>query len=500
VESLKAGGLRPSVGLEIHARLVTRRKLFCGCPSVADAVDNSAICPVCMGLPGTLPVFNEDVLEPAVRLGLALGCAIQPVSRFDRKHYFYPDLPRNFQITQLERPLGLGGLFAIPRGDGGDELRVRIRRIHLEEDAGRLAAGPVPGMVGVDLNRAGAPLVEIVTEPDLDDGAAARAWVLRLRQLMVHLGVCDGAFESGSLRCDANVGFVAREGRGGAVGAGAWTELKNLNSPGAIQRAVDHEIARLSRRIGSLDAMRRETRAWDAAAARTVLLRVKEGSPDYRYFREPDLPDVVLQQAWIADQAARLPESPLDRERRWRERWGLAAADAAALGREPAVADYFEAVASALAGEPGGVGSPAQAARLAARWVLTEILAFWQGVGIDPDPCPVPAGKLASLLGLLAAERISGKAAKGVLEALRADPEADPPALVRDLGLEMIVDPDRIRTWCREVIAAHPAEAASLASGKTGLLEFLAGRVLAKSEGRASPPLVKNILRALISR
>ncbi len=478
--------LIPSVGLEIHVRLQTSTKLFCACPNQAHAVCNSLICPVCMGLPGSLPVLSEDAVRCGLQVALALGARVNRRSAFDRKHYFYPDLPRNYQITQYAHPLAEGGRLAI----GGVEFR--IRRLHLEEDAARILAGPRAGTVAVDLNRAGAPLLEIVTEPARVTGAQARTWLQGLRRLLRYLEVSDGSLEDGSMRCDANVGFVTASGRNHRW-RGPWSELKNLNSPGMISRAVDHEIGRLGSLVAQGTAPVRETRSWDRGAGRTRLLRSKEETRDYLYLPEPDLPSVSVTQEQLARLAAKLPELPEARQERLRGQHHLATDAVFTLCRHRVLADYFEATVGALAAQ--GV---ARGARPAANWILTEVAGRWDTSALRPEPFPVPPASLADLLQLLADGKISRPTAKQVFAALLADPSATPLDVAGTMGLDEVADEDQLVVWCRQVLDQSAAAVASWRSGKAGALEHLLGRVMALSGGRADPVRVREMLLGLL--
>jgi aspartyl-tRNA(Asn)/glutamyl-tRNA(Gln) amidotransferase subunit B len=468
-----------TIGLEIHVRLRTATKLFCPCANEADAPPNTRICPVCMGLPGALPVLADRAVDLAVRAALGLGAQVARRSVFARKHYFYPDLPRNYQITQHSRPLARGGGFAA----GG--VAVRIRRLHLEEDAGR-SRHRRGGPTAVDLNRAGTPLVEIVTEPDLRSGETARAWLKELRRRLVFLGVTDGRMQDGSLRCDANVGFAD---------VGVLTELKNLNSFRAVARAVDHEAARLRRLAAGTAALVRTTRAWDEGAGRTHLLRTKETVPDYRYLEEPDLPALLVAGRRLERLAAALPPGPGQREQELRAR-GVAAAAAAELCREPWLAAYATDVLDRL---QAGAG-PAAAARLAAlaaSWIRTEVLRDVP----DPEAAPpaVAPGPLAGLLGLLAAGDITRPVAKAIHARLQAGDPRSPRRIVAEERLEPLADPVAIRQLCRTALAAHPAEAAALRAGRVRLREFFVGQVLQLSGGRARPEVVGRELAAVLA-
>ncbi len=517
------------VGLEIHARLRTRSKLFCACAADYGAPPNSRTCPVCLGLPGSLPVLNGRAVELALRVALAVGARPAPRSAFARKSYFYPDLPRNYQITQYERPLAVGGALAL--GAGPRRRRVRIERLHLEEDAGRLlhgGGGPAAAPTRVDLNRAGTPLLEIVTAPDLRDGEEAAELLRRLRRLLLHLEACDGNLEEGSLRCDANVSLGGDDAPGGGAaasvrpGAGAGrppgappglVEIKNLNSFGALRRAVAHEIERQGAVLAAGGRIERQTRGWDATGARTVFLRSKERAHDYRYFPEPDLPPLVVAEALVERVARSLPEPPEERARRLAREHGLSRERADLLCETPELAGYFEAVAADLAGGrgdgPGGAGkggpaaegssrsADAAAGRLVAGWLATEVLGHLRRAGLTVESLPVPPGRMARLLRLIRDGVVSRRAAREVLAAMLATGQ-EPEALVRSLGLERTDDPAELTAAAAAVLAAHPDEVAAYLRGRRGLLAFFMGRLMGRTEGRADPQAARRALLDLL--
>jgi aspartyl-tRNA(Asn)/glutamyl-tRNA(Gln) amidotransferase subunit B len=483
--------LTPTIGLEIHVRLDTGRKLFCHCTYDFGAPANARTCPVCLGLPGSLPVLDQAAVDLALRVGVALGCRINPVSEFDRKNYFYPDLPRNYQITQFERPLLTGGRLDVP----GQEATVRLRRIHLEEDAGRsLEAASVSGQpprLGVDANRAGAPLLEIVTEPDLTSGAQARRWLGNLLQTLEYLEVCDGKMAEGSLRCDANVGFEVAGGRAGR--AGPLTEIKNLNSFRFIAQALDHEIQRLGALISGGGQPEVQTRSWDAAAGCTRFMRRKEATLDYRYFPEPDLPPLVVAPARI--QAARLaqPELPQARRDRFIRQYGLAPENASTLCRTRQLADYFESCTAAVDGQLGG--DLAGAAAASASWVLGPVLRECGGREQGTMGTVAPPDRLAEVVALLARGSVSQGVARDLFQRLVDEgPAFSPGETVIKEGLQRIQDEAVIRQWCGQVVAQFPEQAAAVTAGKAAVLEFLVGQVMKLGKGRADPETVRREL------
>ena len=465
--------LSPVIGLEIHVRLATRTKLFCGCPNDADASPNSLTCPVCLGLPGALPVLNASAVELATRLGLALGADVAPVSRFDRKSYFYPDLPRNYQITQADRPLCLGGALGFDVADG--PRKVRLERIHLEEDAGKSVHGD-DGM-RIDLNRAGAPLAEIVTRPEVGDPEAAAALLRELRRLVRFLGVSDGDMERGHLRCDANVSLRGEDGR-----PGPRVELKNLNSLRGVRRALDHEIDRLA----TCPSPRPETRGWDAARGVSYPQRAKESAADYRYFPEPDLPPLRVTAADVAAIRETLPESPRSREARYVE-LGLGAETAAVLCETPDRVAYYEALAEAL-GDP----------RAAARWTAGELRRLCAESGLGAAAFPVRPGATADLLRRVAEGELSPRAAKTVF-ALMAAEGLDAATLIAREGLARLDDPASLAALVERLVAEYPDQVAAFRAGKTGLADWFVGRVMAATQGRADPQLAADVVRAALA-
>jgi aspartyl-tRNA(Asn)/glutamyl-tRNA(Gln) amidotransferase subunit B len=467
----------PRIGLEVHVQLRTRTKLFCADRVEFGAPPNTLVCPVCLGLPGALPVTNARAVELAVRAALGLGCAVQRWSRFDRKSYFYPDLPRGYQVTQHAAPLAAGGSLTVPPGRAGTApVVVRIRRVHLEEDAGRLVHDRIAGATAVDCNRAGVPLLEIVTEPDLREPAAVRAFLDLLKQTLQYLDVSDCDMEKGSLRVDANVSLdVGRP-------AGARTELKNLNSFSGVERAVAWEIRRQRAVVAAGDRVAAETLLWDARHGEARSMRSKEENHDYRFFPEPDLPPLAIDAALIEHQTARLPELPAAREARFRDAYGLSAQDAAVLVARRDVADYFEAVAAA-AGD----------ARAAAVWVMTDVLAWMNRTGRTLADMPVTAAALAELLRLVADGGISRAAARPLFREM-AETGGSAAQLARHHGVEQVSDEQSLGVWVDSVLAAFPEEAARCRAGEARLQAFLMGRVMERSGGRADPRRAAELL------
>jgi aspartyl-tRNA(Asn)/glutamyl-tRNA(Gln) amidotransferase subunit B len=471
----------PAIGLEIHAQLLTRTKMFCGCPVRFGAPPNSSTCPVCLGLPGALPVLNTHAVDLAVMAGLALGCDVQEFSEFARKNYFYPDLPKGYQITQYDHPLATGGQLALADSDGVHE--VRILRLHLEEDAGKSihdAGGASASATWLDFNRSGVPLVEIVTGPDLRSGAHAASLFRQLREVLVALQVNDGNMEEGSLRCDANVSVRPQ----GADRLGVKVEIKNLNSFRFLQRAIDYEITRQTGVLAQGSLVRAETRLWDAAAERTEPMRSKEGSEDYRYFPEPDLPGLVVASARVRAIRERLPELPEARRVRFEARYGLSGPLAAVLAESIALGEYFEIVAA----ESGD-------ALAAAEWMRGELLRRLAESGLELGAVPLAPRALGRLIRMVSAGALSHQAAKKVFGLMFATGD-DPEPIVEREGLAQLSDPETLAALVREVVEAHAGPAAQYRAGKRSVLGFLVGAVMRASAGRANPQLVEEMLKS----
>ncbi len=461
------------VGLEVHVQLGTRTKAFCGCSTEFGDPPNQNTCPVCLALPGALPVLNERAVELAVRAALALGATVRPRSIFARKNYFYPDLPKGYQISQAEWPLATGGLVELDDGTSP-----RITRLHMEEDAGKSVHDRYPGMTAVDLNRSGVPLIEIVGEPDIRSTAQAAAYLKALREILVHAGVSDCSMERGSLRVDANVS--AR--RIGEPTFRPRTEIKNVNSFSNVERALALEFARHVATYEQGGAIHQQTMLFDAVRQEVRAARSKEGSHDYRYFPEPDLPPLELDAAWIERQRDALPELPAARRARYASAFGLAPADVAALAADPAIAGYFEAVAR-----------DAGDAKAAANWVLGEVLAALNASGGTIDAFAVDAARLGALIRLVRGGDVSSTAAKTVFQAMLTDAAA-PRELAERAGLLQVGDDAALERWIDEVWAERPAEAGRFAAGERKLQGVLVGLVMKKSKGRADPKKVNDLL------
>jgi aspartyl-tRNA(Asn)/glutamyl-tRNA(Gln) amidotransferase subunit B len=460
------------IGLEIHAQLLTASKIFCGCSTSFGAPPNTHVCPVCLGMPGALPVLNRAAVDDAIRAALALGCTIHERSIFARKNYFYPDLPKGYQISQYEEPLATDGEM-----DG-----VGIIRVHLEEDAGKSLHEGFPDSsrkTYVDYNRSGVPLIEIVTKPDLRSAAGAAEFFSRLRAVLVWLGVNDGNMEEGSLRCDANVSV--RPASAHALGTKA--EVKNLNSFRFLQKALEHEIARQIEVVSDGGRVVQETRLWDSAAGRTVSMRSKEEAHDYRYFPEPDLPPVVVDAARIQTIGASMPELPDARRRRFVEQYAIPEYDAGQLTQTRALADYFESTVAA--------GAPA---KLASNWIMGELARKLKEENRTVEDPPLTPGRLAGLIALVNAGTISSSIGKDVFEKMIASGRGADEIVGAD-GLAQLDDEASIIALIADVLAKNADAVAQYRGGKMSTFGFLVGQVMKAAAGKANPKRVNDLLR-----
>lgn len=479
------------IGLETHCQLSTETKIFCSSSTEFGADPNTHVDPVCLGLPGTLPVLNQKVLEYAVKAGLALNCQIAPYSKFDRKQYFYPDLPKNYQISQYDLPIAEHGWLEIEIVDkqgNATRKRIGITRLHMEEDAGKLVHAGADRLAGsayslVDYNRAGVPLVEIVSEPDIRTGQEAAEYAKELRRIVRYLGISDGNMQEGSLRCDVNVSVRPV----GQKAFGTKVEIKNMNSFNAIQRAIEYEIERQIEAIATGEPIVQETRLWEEGSQRTISMRSKEGSSDYRYFPEPDLTPIVVSEEQRESWREELPELPAQKRHRYETELGLSAYDAQVLTDERAVAEYFEATVTA-----GGD------VKQAANWIMGDIAAWLKNEKQSIENLALKPAELAELVGLIVNGTISGKIAKDILPELLTE-GGSPKALVDRKGLVQISDQGAIKTLIEEVLAAHPAELEQYRAGKTKLKGFFVGQLMKKSGGRVDPKLTNQLLEELLN-
>ncbi|MGD9505205.1 MAG: Asp-tRNA(Asn)/Glu-tRNA(Gln) amidotransferase subunit GatB [Syntrophobacteraceae bacterium] len=467
----------PVIGLEVHAQLSTKSKIFCGCSTTFGAGPNTHTCPVCLGLPGSLPVLNRQVVEFTIKMALATHCDIANYSRFARKNYFYPDLPKGYQISQYELPIAEHGWVDIDSESGSK--RIRLTRIHMEEDAGKLVHDESHPMSYVDLNRTGVPLMEIVSEPDIRSPEDAAEYLRKLRDILRYLDICDGNMEEGSMRCDANISLrpVGREA------LGVRTELKNMNSFRNVQRALEFEIRRQRALLERGEPVVQETRLWDAGRNVTISMRGKEEAHDYRYFPDPDLAPVLVDKEWIDAVRGTLPELPDAKRERFMSDYKLPAYDAQVLTSTKALADYFEAVVQ-------GVDQP----KAASNWIMSELLRELNRDEREIEDCPIPPANLTELIRLIDGNVISGKIAKTVFDEMYSTGKS-PKVIVAEKGLTQVTDEGAIESVIDEVIAESPSEVESYRNGKEKLFGFFVGQVMKKTKGKANPKLVNDLLR-----
>jgi len=469
----------PVIGLEVHVQLNTRTKIFCGCPTSFGAPPNTNVCPVCLGLPGALPVLNRQAVEMAIQAALAMHCRVNAFSRFARKNYFYPDLPKGYQISQYDQPLAEHGWLEIPAE--GARKRIGVTRVHLEDDAGKSIHDGFKDsdrFTYVDLNRSGTPLIEIVSEPDLRSSDEAYEYLTELKQVMQYVGVSECDMEKGQLRCDANVSVRLK----GAEKFGTKAEVKNLNSFRFAKMALDYEIARQVALIEGGGRVEQETRLYNVATGETVGMRSKEHAHDYRYFPEPDLVPLRVSEAWLERIRAAMPELPADKRRRFIESYGLREYDAQVLTATRAISDYFEKVA-ATSGDP----------RTAANWVAGDLMGALKGRDISESP--VLAERLGELVSLIAKGEISGKLAKEIFAKMIESGESARVIIDRE-GLRQISDTDALGKMVDDVIAGNPKQVEQYKSGKTAVLGYLVGQVMKASKGQANPGAVNELLKS----
>jgi aspartyl-tRNA(Asn)/glutamyl-tRNA(Gln) amidotransferase subunit B len=472
----------PVIGLEIHAQLKTKTKIFCACSTAFGAPPNTHTCPVCLGMPGVLPVLNKKVVEYTMRMALATGCEIETVSRFARKNYFYPDLPKGYQISQYELPIARHGQVAVEVN--GATHPIGITRIHMEEDAGKLSHDPGRPLSLVDFNRTGVPLIEIVSEPDIRSPQAAGAYLRQLRAIVRYLGICDGNLEEGSFRCDANVSIRPA----GSETFGTRTEIKNLNSFKHVEKALQYEISRQHEILTDGDAVTQETRLWDPEKNRTRSMRSKEEAHDYRYFPDPDLLPLVIDADWIAKVRRDLPELPAQKKKRFVTEYGLPSYDADILTSDRELAEYFENCLQAFH-KPKAVSN----------WIMGSLLGLLNAEGKSIDQAPISATDLAQLLKLVDDGTISGKIAKSVFEEMARSGQSAR-RIVEEKGLAQISDSGAIEDVVARILAANPTEVEAYQNGKAKLLGFFVGQVMKETRGQANPKLVNDILKRYLTK
>ncbi len=469
------------IGLEVHVQLTTKTKIFCGCSTEFGQSPNSQTCPVCLGLPGALPVLNQQVVENAIKAGLATNCQIAPHSIFARKNYFYPDLPKGYQISQFELPICEHGWIDIETAELGKK-RVGITRIHMEEDAGKLLHNEVDSSA-VDLNRACTPLLEVVSEPDMRSSDEAIAYLRQLHQIVVYLGICNGNLDEGSFRCDANVSIRPW----GQTELGTRAELKNLNSFRFIKQAIEYEVERQIDVIEDGDEVVQETRLFDPDRGVSRSMRSKEEAHDYRYFPDPDLLPLQVSADWVTRVRDSLPELPLVKLQRYQDEMGLPAYDAGVLSAERPVAEYFEGLV-ALYNNP----------KVCSNWVMGEILGALKDKNLGIEDCPVSPELLAGILQRIDDKTISGKIAKTVFEEVwQSGKSAD--QVIEDKGLKQVSDSGAIEAIVDEVIAANPGPVAEYRGGKEKLMGFFVGQVMKASKGKANPGMANQLLKQKLS-
>ncbi|MDR2693820.1 MAG: Asp-tRNA(Asn)/Glu-tRNA(Gln) amidotransferase subunit GatB [Chitinispirillales bacterium] len=468
------------IGLEVHAQLLTRTKLFCGCTTPFGAPSNTHGCPVCAGLPGALPALNRSAVEMAVRMGLSLGCTVNAKSIFARKHYFYPDLPKGYQISQLDIPICVAGTLSIIVD--GRESTVRVNRVHIEEDAGKLVHDQDADSL-FDVNRCGSPLIEIVSEPDMRGPREAYAYLMGLKRILEYLGVCDCNMEEGSLRCDANISLRPK----GESKLGTKTEIKNMNSFRNLEKALEYEAKRQEEVLRSGGRVVQQTFLWNPNENRSVPMRTKEDADDYRYFPDPDLTPLVVEAAWVDKMRETLPELPAPRRRRFEGGYKITPYAAEVLTGSRPLADYFERCVSSC-----------DDAKSAANWVMTDIMRMMNDAKIEnPFVLKTKPERLGELIKLINSGGVSAKAAKRVLDLMESE-DREPGAVIREQGLEQVSDTSAIEGVVKGMIDAHPAEAQRYRDGDKKLAGFFMGQVMKASKGAANPKEAMAILDRLI--
>ncbi len=472
--------LQATIGLETHVQLNTKTKIWCGCPVDPHADPNTCCCPVCLGYPGSLPVLNAEAVRKTVQAGLLLNCEIGLHSKHDRKSYFYPDMPKNYQITQYDQPLCIGGELEVEVN--GKSKKVRLNRIHLEEDVGK--STHLRGSSGIDYNRAGTPLMEIVTEPDLHSEDEAMAYLSALKQLLQYGGVSDCNLELGNIRCDVNISVAPK----GSDTLGVKAEIKNMNSFRNVHRAIAYEVFRQKKAIAEGTPLVQETRGWDDGQGTTFSMRSKEDAHDYRYFPDPDLCSIVLNEEQVEEIKASLPERPREKRARYIQELGLPAADADVILAEQDVAEFFEAVLPHVQGE----------AKATANWVMTELMRVLTEKECRPADLPLTPEALAGLIKLVQGKTLNAPKAKEVFAEL-VEQGGDPKAIVEKRGLAQVSDDSAIDAFVQQVIEANPGPVADVQSGKMQAIQFLMGQVMKLSRGKANPKMVQERLKEMLA-
>ena len=467
----------PVIGLEVHAQLKTRTKIFCNCSTEFGKSPNANTCPVCTGMPGVLPVLNQQAVTFAIKAALATNCKINRESRFDRKNYFYPDLPKGYQISQYALPIAEHGHLDI---EANGEKRIGITRIHMEEDAGKLIHDPLRAKSMVDLNRTGVPLIEIVSEPDLRSAAEAGAYLRKLHAIVKYIDVCDGNMEQGSFRCDANISLRPV----GQEKFGIRAELKNLNSFRNVEKAIRYEIQRQTYVLEEGKKVIQETRLWDPNKNCTASMRGKEEAHDYRYFPDPDLVPLIVDEKWIQEVATTMPELPDAKKERFVKAFNLSEYDAEVLTASIDMANFFEETIT-----------PLENIKQAANWTMTTLMGMLNAKGLDITQSPVSAPAFSNLLTLMEKGSINANAAKAVFEEMVETGNA-PEAIVKEKGLEQVSDQGELEAMVEEVIQANPTEAEAYKNGKTKLFSFFMGQIMKKTRGKADPKVVTPLLKS----
>lgn len=470
----------PVIGLEVHAQLKTRTKIFCSCSTAFGKSPNANTCPVCTGMPGVLPVLNKKAVSFAIKAALATNCRINQESRFDRKNYFYPDLPKGYQISQYAAPIAEYGYLEIDSDLSGGPKEIGITRIHMEEDAGKLIHDPDRGKSLVDLNRTGVPLIEIVSEPDIRSAREAGAYLRKLHAILKYIDVCDGNMEQGSFRCDANISLRPA----GREKFGTRTELKNLNSFKNVEKAIAYEIERQAYVLEEGKEVIQETRLWDPNKNQTVSMRGKEEAHDYRYFPDPDLVPLIVDDQWIESVRQQLPELPDRKKERFMSEYALSGYDADVLTSSIELADFFEKAAA-----------PLNDKKQAANWVMTGLLGMLKARNLAITDSPVSADAFSRLLALLETGKINANAAKTIFEEMGTSGK-DPEEIVKEKGLEQVSDQSELETLVLQTLEENPDEVAAYQAGKTKLFSFFMGQLMKKTRGKADPKIITQLLKS----